>query len=394
MASKMYNSGILLFPDTGPQFMRALRTAALYSGEVHSLTVVDGEVARAMLDAFGPARSDNQQSESIAEKRLRAYFNFIVSEESTLSLAADTGVLKPILRGGLDEVNAVRMEYTDRFLSRILDIRPKKKRIGTIKMVDQVSDLLGCDTPPTYGDLSWIGLALRVVNGREDGSMLLKNQEVVSKLLLCQYLVTVSAVAEVRGVCPSTWDSRWLDAMWTLRSLHVTDGRPEVGGRRREAEANMGNLILERHIPAVDDLPLEAVLEIRRERSSEVEAFQVGVAALAAKVDVSAPFVEAEREMLDLIVRKVDPALHDLSAAVASSRDRTLAKLGRPAHYGASLVSASIAFAAGAPLNVSAAVAAAGALVGTAIEGAVERKNLRRASQWGLLYRLDQLHRK
>lgn len=56
-------------------------------------------------------------------------------------------------------------------------------------------------------------------------------------------------------------------------------------------------------------------------------------------------------------------------------------------------MTASLAFAAGAPLNVSAALVAAGAIIGTAVEGFVERENLKRASQWGLLYRLREMDR-
>ena len=37
----MIGSDILLYPDTGPEFLRALRMAALYSQRVHVLTLVD-----------------------------------------------------------------------------------------------------------------------------------------------------------------------------------------------------------------------------------------------------------------------------------------------------------------------------------------------------------------
>ena|SRR2546425_99693 len=44
----MIGSDILLYPDTGPEFLRALRMAVLYSQRVHVLTLVD----KALIENF------------------------------------------------------------------------------------------------------------------------------------------------------------------------------------------------------------------------------------------------------------------------------------------------------------------------------------------------------
>jgi hypothetical protein len=387
----VYQPGVLMFPDAGPTFMRTLRTAALYCGEIHSLSLFNGEIAARMLEAFD-ADQDGQWETQPLVRKIVDYFRFIREEEETLRLAVSEGVLKPILPFdpvlGSDAVNDAYRGQGLETLGRILspDASNKVQR-QTLKKMDKILELVDDDSLH-YGYIhAVLGAIFKVVVGKEEASLVSSRDEgaweALSKI---SYLLLVASVAEVRGVVPLSWDQQWLKALWELRSLVSLSGAVEI-------TPILGQRILERNLPAVDSLPLASILDMRFERSSEIEAFRVGIASLSARVDVSQPMADVEREIGALIASEVDPAVRDLSAAVTSSRNRTLAKLGRPAQYGAGLVTASLAFAAGAPLNVSAALAATGALIGTALEGHVERENLKRTSQWGLLYRLREMDR-
>jgi len=355
--------------------------AALYSGEVHSLLVLDTEFADVMLEALGPSRPD----EPFPIRRMRSYLGFIARERSELELATSQSILKPLLRGDLEDV----LKFRSIGLTALGEMLERLRSDGASDetLLDPFA-ALGALSGATYADLTWITLGMNALNG-EDTGIAFKDPALANMLMQGAYLLMLAAVAESRGIALSTWDNDWLRALWRFRSEFTTDPLAESRGRRAALQKELGTAILERQVPCVADLPLEAILEIRAKRSAEVEGFRVGIAALVAEIDISQPLDASHLEIDALISRTVDPALHQLRIAVTDSRSRLLLKLGDSTQsLAAATVPAVLAFSAGAPLEMTAAVGALGALVGAVADGVLERRSLVRGSQWGLVYRL------
>src|SRR2546426_9753779 len=62
----MIGSEMLLYPDTGPEFLRALKLAVLYSRRVHVLTLLDDTLVESFLAGEPP------QETSASQPNLRA----------------------------------------------------------------------------------------------------------------------------------------------------------------------------------------------------------------------------------------------------------------------------------------------------------------------------------
>jgi hypothetical protein len=154
----------------------------------------------------------------------------------------------------------------------------------------------------------------------------------------------------------------------------------------------LGQTVLERHLPSAEDLPIEDLLKIRETRDSELEAFRISLRELASCIDVTQEPNDLELQVRDLVASHVDPALRDLRAALNSSRLDILKKISRPWEgLPASVIPATIAYARGAPLELSAAVALIGKIASGLIEGSIERKQILRGSQWSILLQFEKL---
>jgi hypothetical protein len=130
---------------------------------------------------------------------------------------------------------------------------------------------------------------------------------------------------------------------------------------------------------------------LRHRRQSELDQFRVGLGKLATQVDLTVPSGHIELQIADLVSSQIDPAVHDLEAALSASRRDVVKKLGDSPKYVAATIPFVISVAAGAPMDVQAALACIGsfaALVGPWLSAQVERSNLLHASQWSILLRL------
>ena len=105
----MIGSDTLLFPDTGPDFLRALRTAVLYSKQVHVLTMPDIRMAEVMTKAFDDSGKGSVDRHTVP-KRLSEYFTFVLESHKDLSLLKNAGVLVPLEVGGLNVLRKSRAD--------------------------------------------------------------------------------------------------------------------------------------------------------------------------------------------------------------------------------------------------------------------------------------------
>jgi hypothetical protein len=132
-------------------------------------------------------------------------------------------------------------------------------------------------------------------------------------------------------------------------------------------------------------------LEIRRSRASELDAFRVALAELATHIDPTERVPDLDAQIHDVVVGQVDPALRDLGVALAAAKLDAVAKLGRSAKgIAAGTVSAALSFAAGVPLNLTAAVGTLGAVVAALLDYSIERRKLLHGSQGGNFARLPE----
>ena len=367
----------LLFPDTGPEFLRPLRTAALYSGSVTTLTFFNLEFAERLVDAcmtFGLGREERSPHSVPLRlgQRLANYFAFVESNYSELQQLHREGLWKPVSLQpaaatdvGLDELNELKV-IALRMPSLLSVQRADEEKVFTpdvARLIDAAFE--AC--PPSYGDLILMGASIRLVIKGEDLSrdLLFENPDTSCRLAYLTYLLTLALLAERRGATPVSWNPIHLDVLAALRRPEVVSGTP-IHRRREAAELRLVQVSIERHLPRVDDIPIAEMLELRQRRAVELEAFRVGVRALATGVDVTKPPGEIEQHVRDLAAKHVDPAVRDLNVAITTTRLQTLSRLGTAWKAGAAaVVPTIISFAAGAPLQLTAAVAAATALGGS-----------------------------
>jgi len=207
------------------------------------------------------------------------------------------------------------------------------------------------------------------------------------------YFVLVAALAEDAGIALATWSPVCQRALWSCRTLF---SRENAGDNklaiRKQIEAQLGEKVLERHLPSVVELPFPEILALRDRRAPELEAFRVAVSELATQVDVTNPLNDQQLQINDLVAAKVDPAVQELKASLASTKLDIVNKIGKSwtAIVGTT-VPAVLAFTAGAPLEVSAALGALGAVGLPIAETIAQQQKLRHASQWSFLLAEDEI---
>jgi hypothetical protein len=385
---------VLVFPDTGPESFHTLLANSLYAERVHSLLSTDVQLATTMIEAFGEVR--DVEPELLL--RLRSYFNFVLQHEADFRALEDAGVLIPL---DISIARAARTSAGQAFL----DYGARVVQDPSIP-IGEVSDPLYHEAlthveriypeaPPSFGDLDLLGPLIRAADGTIDlGSSpwaeMMANQELMCCLQFHQYLLTIAAYAESHNLVPTTWSPDFQAAFLACRAIYESEhpGSDHLVALRKAIEAALAQTLVRRELPRIDDLPTEAILHIRDHRQSELEAFRAAVGALAVEVDLSAAIPELQLQLHDLASRVVDPALADLRSAVYSSRLDALSRLGRSRSLAAATTAATLSLCAGAPLDISAAIAGLGPVALSLWESALEQRRTVRTSQWCLLFRL------
>ncbi len=384
----MIGSDTLLFPDTGPEFLKSLRTAVLYSKHVHVLTLLDPALANTGAEGFKPVSPENP----IGYRRLSQYFIFLKKTLPDLTLLKNEGIILPL---GLDDdsfdkATCFRNNAYKSINQKIETVHEKKSYLN------ELFDLGIKHCPPSYFDLDLLGIYSRVARGKTKWNPTFADQESICKIGFIPYLLMVNAIAEDRGVGLSTWLPEFQNALWGCRELFSTN--PSQSTRkitqRKDTEVQLGNIIFDKYLPVADDLPFEELLKIRETRADELEAFRVALSELATHVDLNQSRDDYELQIHDLVSSKVDPAIQVLRSALTDSRLDSLKKVGRSwKSLASATIPAVLTFAAGAPLDVSAVVAALGTIGMPLAEGILDRKKLVHASQWSILFRLNKMNK-
>jgi hypothetical protein len=204
-----------------------------------------------------------------------------------------------------------------------------------------------------------------------------------------RYLIRIAVMAEQHGAVPISSRPIFRSALYLARRCHPlpsiepTPMRAPIAGR-------LAHTLIEWHLPRAEDLPVGELLEVRRRRSDELEAFRIGLAAVATELDLSQDEHAIELQIQDLVAKKINLAVRDLKVALEASRLDALKKVGQSwSSLAKATVPAALAYAAGAPLDISAALALLGAAAVPFFESAIDRKKLLNASQWSILFRLE-----
>ncbi len=203
-------------------------------------------------------------------------------------------------------------------------------------------------------------------------------------------LAGLASVCAKSGIAPLFASPIFQKAFWAAQQIFSPleeSDLPSVG-QRAAIQAQLAHAVLERHLPAVDALPIATILEVRRKRFPEIERFRTGLAELATQVDLSR---DVQAQVSDLVSSKIDPALLDLQAALHSARMDAL-RIGQSwqAIAGAT-VPMMVSHAAGASVGVNAYVGAVGAILGPLLGAAIDRNKLTHANKWSILLRLKRL---
>ena len=129
----MIGSDTLLFPDTGPDFLRSLRTGTLYSNQVHVLTRFDSKTlkwAEAYSDPDNEPFSSSYPSWDAYSDRLSRYATFVRQNHKDLVLLKDAGVLVPLSWG---QVRQPRNQAGESIKQRIESGMAKTGKTGRLK---------------------------------------------------------------------------------------------------------------------------------------------------------------------------------------------------------------------------------------------------------------------
>jgi len=372
----MLGSDILLFPDTGDEFIRALKTSVLYSRRTFAYTnvlspYVSGSQEVILMHSL-MKRAQEMEMGPGPKRRFVEYAAFVATHNSDLVMLQKEGVLE--YPG--DRASEALQKLAPSDLERVREIAERLMN-STDPMVSPILKAYECQVPTLMDFI-----------GAEIGAW--SDPEWMRYWFFTLYLASLSVIAERMGIALISWSSPFQDAVWAARTLLLTgeeSGLSAVG--RRAAEARLGTIALERYLPISEDLPFQEILEIRQKRDAELEAFRIGIRELATQIDPTHPPENVELAIHDIVASKIDPAVRNLQAAVYSSRLDVIKKLGQSWN---SLATATVpfvlSFAAGAPLSVSAAIALLGPIASSLIEAEVDRRKLLHASQWSILLTL------
>jgi hypothetical protein len=201
------------------------------------------------------------------------------------------------------------------------------------------------------------------------------------------YLFALIGMAENRELMLTSWSPVFRGLVWDLQRLIGSDGSVP----RLTSEARLAQVVFERRLPRIDDLPIEEVLKIREKRRSELDGFRTGLSELAVNIDTAQTHDVVERQIADLVSTRIDPAVRELRAAIAASRLDSLKRVFRRSWTvmaAKATLPAILAYLGTGRIEVGAAVAALGSVILPFAEASLEKRKLLTQSPWSLLLKL------
>jgi hypothetical protein len=370
----MLGRELLIFPDTGDEFTRTLRTSALSADRVHSLTIVGVPDRNARLGPLMKKIRTKSKNLTVGQdymlKRLEEYGAFTKEAGSELITAKQAGILSPIKH--VDEFFGAGLVGVRRF--RDLSITEKKWSPLAQKLA-RASELC----PPSFFDMEFIALA------RDAGV----DFDLARQGFFLKYLLALMEISETRGLTLTSWSPIFRNLMWEIQKAFGTSGP----AARASTAARLSQIVFERRLPRADDLPVEELLKIREQRQDELEAFRTAIAELAVKIDGTQAHDRVERQISDLVSTRIDPAVRKLRSAVTVSRLDALKRVFRRSWTSvaakATLPAVLAYFGTGrVEMSAVAAAAALGAVLLPFAQAELDRRKLLTNSPWSLLLKL------
>ncbi len=210
------------------------------------------------------------------------------------------------------------------------------------------------------------------------------------------YMLSLLYVAEKYGISLCTWSPMFqkahLSTILLVRKL-LKSRNEETSDCIIDTTMMNENIvaqeILNRHLPTLDNYEFDEIIELRRKRKDELEAFKVGVAEAVAKIEVSKNILDVWEQVQSIISRDVDPAILNLKASLKNQRLDTISKTYRAtSKMIRNSFTISISYYLGCPLELVAILSILGLLkhIGPMfIDDIVEREKILNGSRWSLL---------
>ena len=425
----------LIIPDTGPDFLQAIRLASLYSDQVHVFTLTNRDLATQLqmilrlteLDIASAIINEvlglKKQVEADRDvSRVTETMDSITPEDEYLQFCIDHSddltMLKEenILRSITDDVFSRFMK--DRGASLTSNLKEVTKILDTAKntiqesdpkkSLRQVKDMFAEfeEPPPCVSSLMELVFHLAIEFGHERGSisedlgdLLSNDDEVIPLTAFAAYLLTASYISICSNLTTMTWDRRYEGAMFRCHEV-IRRGMPNINhelARRATISHQLGKLVLEEEVPNVSDLPFDEILDIRRRRGPELEAFRAGLRQLAADIDPTLSPKSMQLAVDEKIATVVKPAVRALKIGVSELQLDAYKRLFPSAREIEAAVIPAVLSLSMNPVPESTAmlgtVAVAARKLYEFIFGqAVDKKKLLEASPWSILYRIQQKH--
>ncbi len=379
----MIGEDVLLFPDSGADFRRALRIAALYSRRLTLLSSIDIEP---LLEEVADTLRDAEHNGRPVWKRAADYCTYTIEASEDVRTLVAEGVAKPLFLTGDSALPALRG-----IVGSLRDRVNSDQWLANLGPIHRELQAAFMASPPNVFDLF-------VILGKPPGKEIPEYLEFVNRIAwhwLGIYLSLVAVLAETGGGLATTWSAKLMAVLPAVRrALPQRPLEENLTEDRRRAHNRLVLRVFDRYLPSCENLPIHEILGLRTKRKDELETLRVALASLATDIDIHATQQEIELQIADLAARKVDPAVRELEAALKESRIEALKRIGKSSE---SLVGASVSVAINLMLGAGIDVSAASALIGGSLvpiaTEAIERTKIRARSPWSALLRLRALSR-
>lgn len=428
------SSGTLLIPDRSPEFVQSFKLAAVYSETVHTFAFSNLEtvnsvevfcdkmslvsVAHILKDAISNSISgsqvqkpaDNYCENSVAadDDEYDGCGQFISDQKEFTShamvgAAHKNGILSSISETAYQQFSTNQKKGVD-FLSSLfpaiesVDFEAIKKDSAPVlmKALSEASPSLFELIAELFDSLLLLASGLNIPDAGKITSMIDDSDVESREIAFMAYMMVAAHYAVANELTPVTNQPNIQVVLAALMNGIRKDTPPtnELIRQRADITNQLGELVLTEMVPNVSELPLDAILDIREKRRSEIMAFQDGLAQVAADIDCTLG-QEALEFALDTRLKQVfKPALRDLNRAVDETRVEGYRKLLEPdKEMALTFVPMTISLSMGAPVAVTAANGAfplLAKLYEFTVGKIVDRNKLIKASPWSILFRLQQ----
>jgi hypothetical protein len=419
---------VLILHDKGPEYLRTVKLAALYANRVH---------------VFGPASEGNLYSLGDLAKTIQPtpanvleVMDMAARQDAEIREAMNDATLRRDIGHAIQDMfdGLPFSNYLRVCAGNWSDLEQLKKEGVVISILDNVLAHLpkqGDPWPPFFSALQAIAenasktqiqklksrsyfLRDFAADGRSAGSILdsllavighmhpkklpadvakvLQNEGVRRAIAGGTFFLVSSFYASQKGCIGVTWDSATQDCFEKFCDV-LYSGAKENNAyilRRDQVRTRIGRRVLEDQIPDVSSLPIETILEIRRDRDPELRYFRDSLGRLSSQIDPELKGDKLTAAIDGVVTTEVRPALNDLNASLASLEGRRYSGLLK---MDGNVITFAISSLAGVPLDIPLQAGALGVAASKFIDFTfghkTEKASLLRSNPWSVLFHLN-----